>query len=116
MAALLIYVYFSVPGAKKNFSLTAGLLNGAFGGRIIGLPIPCVDEGGYLIVVGPPAGGTFYISPFSTRIYKNYNPATPGVWVLGKATPFAWMPCSDVGVPLGSGLYVEKIGTGLLPF
>lgn len=111
----LALMFFSAPGAK-NSSLMAGLLGGAFGGRIISPPVPCIDEGGYLIVVGPPAGGTFYINPFTTRIYKNYNPATPNVWVIGKATPLAWVPCSDLGVPLGTGLYVEKIGTSFLPF
>lgn len=107
---LVIAGVFIALGAFFLFTNTGHALGGPFGGPIITGPIPCVDEGGYLIVVGPPRGGTFYIN-FGTKIFANFNPATIGTFVLGFAGGFS--PCSNAGVPTppGGGEFVIIIGT-----
>lgn len=75
----------------------AGLLGGSFGGRILTI-VPCTCSGGASIIVGPPGGGNFYISPLS-KIYPVASRLTlhPTQWILGSSVPGA-PPCLT-GVP-----------------
>jgi hypothetical protein len=103
--------FFNSPAGKNSLAQFSSVFGGFFGGKVSAL-YPCLDEGGYVITVGAPKGGNFYINT-STRIYARYTPIS-GVWVLGKANP-GTVTCSNAGVPSGpNGSPVKFVGTSSL--
>ena len=71
-----------------------------FGGQVL-TQQACPDQGGFLITIGPPAGGSYYVPP---------TPSPNGIWPpfiglvgLGNAVPM-YVPCSAAGI--------GQIGTG----
>lgn len=94
---------------NNTFALIGGF-SVPFGG-IIMVQIPCTCSVGTLLIVGPPAGGEFILTPAS-KIYRNFSPF-PSNWVLGLANGIA--PCL-VGTPpacfpVGRGPLIRIMGT-----
>lgn len=81
-----------------------------FGGMVL-FEIPCTCSAGVMLIVGPPKGGSFILTPAS-RIYAKYQPL-PGHWVLGLAD--ATLPCvvgiPPACIPAGEGPAIRMIGT-----
>lgn len=67
-----------------------------FGG-VIGTITPCVCSLGALITVGPPVGGTFFISFFYSRIFAFFKPLARS-WILGDYTAVSLL-CLQPGTP-----------------
>lgn len=94
-------------------SLSAFSLFKPFGGMVI-LTIPCTCSVGTLLVVGPPRGGLYILTPAS-RVYAKYSPIS-GRWVLGLAgAPLVCMVVIPTippsCVPAGSGPAIIMTGT-----
>ena len=83
-----------------------------FGGRVI-IEIPCTCNLHFdtLLVVGPPVGGEYILSPLS-RVYKYYKPFPPN-WVLGLAEDFkvCMVGLPPFCEPAGGGPVIKIIGT-----
>jgi hypothetical protein len=84
--------------------------NFSFGGRVVSLPIPCINlPGSYGFVIFPAGrfGPTYVYTPF---LSFGLGPTYIGQQVLGLART---LPVLCNGVP---AFHVQLIGTSLLPF
>lgn len=77
-----------------DFQITKG-----FGGKITKIQA-CMSPPGFILHIGPPMGGKYFLNPATSKI-KAYGVIQPGVCVLGNALP-ATINC-DKGNPAGIG-------------
>jgi hypothetical protein len=88
----------------------------SFGGRI-GLPVFCLCDAGFWVIVGPPKPASLFVplafvaSPF----FHIWRSLSPGVWWLGLYLPSAQIPCLSAFFcsPIGSGGLILTTGTSL---
>ncbi|MEK7614160.1 MAG: hypothetical protein AAB428_00635 [Patescibacteria group bacterium] len=97
----------NIIGGSSGGSGGGGL---TFGG-MIGAAIPCTCSPGIGLIIGPPKGGIFLLSP-SSKLHANMRPI-PGSWVLGDYVPGgiclqAGTPCFPFPIVQGT---IGKIGT-----
>lgn len=90
----LFYPFLEAKAATKVYEYTRG-----FGGKITKIQA-CSVPPGFVIHVGPPTPGKFFLNPATSSIHP-YGVIMPGVWVLGNAAPTP-MTCSE-GNPKGIG-------------
>lgn len=111
-STVIITFGFFLSSPFSNALAQIGSFGTPFGGRVLfEIPCDCNTDFGTLLIVGPPVGGEYILSPFST-VYKNYSPFPPN-WVLGLAEGFE---LCLVGVPpfctpAGGGPIIKIIGT-----
>lgn len=82
-----------------------------FGG-LVGSTVWCTCSSGYVMYVGPPVPGAFWVSPGSI-IFPYFSPY-PGHWVLGYYLPglsacFVW--AGKICVPIPNQGTVTMVGT-----
>jgi len=70
-----------------------------FGGKITKIQA-CMSPSGFILYIGPPVGGKFFLNPATSQI-KSYGVIRPGICTLGYASP-APINC-DKGNPSGIG-------------
>ncbi|OGF63956.1 hypothetical protein A2661_02240 [Candidatus Giovannonibacteria bacterium RIFCSPHIGHO2_01_FULL_45_24] len=91
-------------------------LNKPFGGKITKIQA-CKTPPGFVLHIGPPAGGKFFLDPATTIIHR-YGVIEPKVWTLGSASPNP-VNCSEGnpsaidGFSMG-GLLDSAVSGGLL--
>lgn len=91
-------------------------LNKPFGGKIVKIQA-CMSPAGFVLTIGAPMGGKFFLNPATSKIHT-YGVIKPGVWTLGSASPTP-INC-DKGNPAGisgfsmGGLLGGAIDSGLL--
>ncbi|GEM_PF-3634669 len=100
-----------IGGAMTGGGTSSGGGGGLTFGGMISVAIPCTCSPGIGLIVGPPKGGIFLLSPTS-KLHANMKPI-PGSWVLGDYSPGGI--CLQVGTPCFPFPVVQgtigKIGT-----
>ena len=87
-----------------------------FGGKIIKIRA-CASPPGFMLTIGPPVGGEFFLNPATSKIYA-YGVIMPQVWTLGVANPIP-MECSEGnpdsigGFSVGFGKILDSAATKL---
>lgn len=83
---ILLLIPVARPAAALGLPNTGGLGEKLIGGQIQMVTLCC---NGVKVKVGDPKGGEFLFVPGQSKLYAYYNIFTPGVWVLGTASPIA---------------------------
>ncbi|KKT63516.1 MAG: hypothetical protein UW81_C0007G0010 [Candidatus Giovannonibacteria bacterium GW2011_GWC2_44_9] len=97
-------------------SLLQFKLNKPFGGKITKIQA-CMTPPGFILHIGPPMGGEYFLNPATSKIHA-FGVIQPGVWTLGNAAPVP-INCSK-GNPAGiggfsmGGLLGNAVSNGLL--
>jgi len=98
LAALIIVFLIISLSLYTKTSAVPGLPFGGFVSRAVFCP-SC----GVVLVVGPPRGGNFLVTPL-TVLYE-YGQVRPGVWVLGDYRPGgSCISCSEIGGGKGGSI------------
>lgn len=91
-------------------------LNKPFGGKITKIQA-CLTPPGFILTIGPPVGGKYFLNPATSKIHA-HGVIQPGIWTLGNAAPTP-INC-DKGNPSGiggfsiGGLLGSAVSSGLL--
>jgi len=96
--AVFLSFFYPFSEAKAAIPLIQPL-NKPFGGKITKIQA-CLTPPGFILHIGPPVGGKFFLNPATTIIHP-YGVIQPGVWTLGNAAPVP-INCSK-GNPSGIG-------------
>lgn len=74
-----------VAGLLLSLNFVYGIMTLSFGGRLLSVPIPCLN--GLMLIVGPPSPGNYIFQAGVSTLKFCYNIAKPGVQLLGNYFP-----------------------------